>query len=343
MNRKTARALGWIALSAVLLAALAAVGLPLFIRYKINSGMAQMTKGYAGHVEDVSIAWLDGTMSAHRLRIERPGRQVGAPFLLVREIQMNVLWREASKPRLGLRFLEPILNFIDAPGEANDQKGPGFTLAKLREKLPLDLGAVELENLEIHFRNFHAKPAVDTYVQNVHASAAPLDRCIQEPPVGCEAKARLEGLLMRDGKLRADINFAYDKAFALNARALLEGLTLKDLNPLLLRYADVDVQEGSLSLKSRARVDGATYRVVLNPSLKDAKVVGGNEDETKAGREIGLALAARFLERMGEDLSITLTGGPQRDLDWDITRRESNESGKAPTSKSPRAHASVAD
>jgi hypothetical protein len=341
---KSWRITGWVALSVLVLALLAWVGLPVIIRYQVNRGMADMKDGYVGHVEDVSIAWLDGRMSVHRLRIDRPGREVGAPFMLVKEIQMEVLWREASKPLLGMRFIEPVLNFIDAPGDANDQKGPGFTLAELRKKLPLDLGAMSIADLELHFRNFQAKPAVDTYIQNVNASAAPLDRCIQDPPVGCDAKAQLEGTLMRGGQLRAHADFAYDDAFTLGARASLRSLALKDLNPLLLKYADVDVQEGTLGADARIRVDGSNYRVVLDPSLKDAKVIGGEKHQTKAGRELGVALGARFVERMGDELSVILKGGSGKKMDWDITRRgERGEQGRNARDANQPAHAALVD
>lgn len=329
MNKAT-RIMGFLGLSVVVLVLFLWLGLPSIIRLTVNKSMATMKDGYVGHAEDVSIAWLSGRMSVHRLRIERPGREVGAPFMTVKEMQMEVLMRKASKPRIGLRLIEPVVNFIDAPGEANDQTGPEFTLAELREQLPLDLGAASIVDLELHFRNFHAKPAVDTYVHHVNAIAAPLDRCIQEPATGCDARAELDGVIMKDGRLRAHSNFKYDDSFTLGARALLRGLTLSDLNPLLLKYADVDVQEGSLGADARIRVDGSNYRIVLDPTLKDAKILGGDKHQTKAGRELGVALAARFLERKGDELSIILKGGPGKKMDWDIEPRTPEQASAGP-------------
>jgi len=282
-----------------------------------------MKNGYVGHAEQVSIDWLTPGVTLGGLRVERPKHALGAPFLVVQQLQVVILFRSLLEPRVGLRFVQPTVNLIDGPTPGAQQWGPPFTLENLRQKLPFDLGFLQLADLALHFRNFHARPQVDAYLHKVELTASPLDHCIKELPQDCHAVADLKGVMMSGAALRAEINMSYDLKFELDGSAHVRKVLVKQLNPLLIHYVKVDMQ-GDLDLKARLRMTGSRYHVTLLPDFEDLKVMGGERDKTAGGRELFLSMIAGIVERRDERWSIVIDGTKGKDdMTWELQRRPS--------------------
>jgi hypothetical protein len=321
MNQPLRRVL-WVVFACVLLAGLVVIGLPPLIRSRINAGLADMQEGYVGHVDLVSIDWLTPGVTLHELRIERPQHKPGAPFMVVKRLEVAILFRSLFEPRVGLRFVEPVMTFIDARKPAQQQWGPPFNPANLREKLPFDLGAVQIADMEVHFRNFEARPKIDAYVHKVQVTASPLDNCIKNHPQGCDARADIKGRLMAGAGLRGQVQMSYDLKFLLDGFANLRNLTLSQLNPVLTRYAELDIQRGSLDLNMRMR--GPRYHFTLLPDVENLDLLGGERDKTRPGRELMLGMLSGMIERRAERWSIMIDGTKGKDdLKWDLQRRPS--------------------
>ncbi len=321
MNKVWHRTL-WLLLAGCVLAGLLIVGLPRLIRNQINAGLADMKEGYVGHVEDVSIDWLAPGVTLHELRVERPKHKVGAPFLVVQRLEVSIPFRSLLEPRIGLRFVAPVLSFVNGRTPAEQQWGPPFTLENLREKLPFDLGFVQLADMEAHLRDFGARPPVDAYVQKVLLTASPMDHCIKALPQGCDAKVKLEGTLFASASLRAQGKLTYDRKFAFDGQASVRKLVLKQLNPLLIQYAELDVEKGTLDLDARVRMRGPRYHATLLPDFENLEIMGGDRDKTRAGRELMAAMFSRMIERRDERWSIVIDGVKGRDnMKWDLQRR----------------------
>jgi hypothetical protein len=296
--------------------------LPPLLRGRINAGLANMKDGYAGHVQDVSVQWLEPGVTLHELRVERPRHKVGAPFLVVQRLEVEIVLDKLFDPRIGLRFVDGHVSFVDGPTRADQQWGPSFTLRDLREKLPFDLRFVQLANTEVHLRNFHARPPLDAYVHNVELTIAPLDRCIQDPPQGCHARATLRSTLMAGASLRAQLAFRHDDAFALDGSGQIRRLILTQVNPTLIHYAKLDIQEGDLDLDVRLRMRGRRYHFTLLPDFERVRIMGGERDKTYAGREMLAAMVAGIVVRHDEGWSIVIDGTQGRgDAAWKLERR----------------------
>lgn len=322
MKHAALRRTGWIlGVSALLALGIGWAAGPL-ICAQINKGLADMKEGYVGHVEAVSVDWLVPGVTLHELRVERPKHKVGVPFLTVERLEVEVLFRSWHEPRIGLRFVGPVVSFVDAPRRIDQQWGPPFTLANLREKLPFDLGYAQLTDMQLHFRNFHSKPPVDSYLQKVSLTASPLDRCIQVDSRGCKAQVDLDATLMATGKLRAHATLLDDGRFSVRADAHVRRVQLPQLNPVLIRYAEVDIQKGRLDLDLTAQLTGAHYRLTLLPDFDELSVLGGQAEHTNKGRKLLLALIAGVVERRDEDWRIVIEGDRGRDnLDWKLKPR----------------------
>ncbi len=319
---KALRVTAWVLTSIVAIVVVVVVGLPPLLRSRINAGLANMKDGYAGHVEDVSIEWLKPGITLYELRVERPRHKVGAPFLVVQRLEVEIVLDKLFDPRIGLRFVDGHVSFVDGPTPADQQWGPSFTLKDLREKLPFDLRFVQLVHTEVHLRNFHARPPLDAYVHNVELMIAPLDRCIQDPAKGCNARATLRSTLMAGASMRTQVAFRHDDGFALDASGQVRKLILTQLNPVLIHYAKVDVQEGDLDLDVRLRMRGGRYHFTLLPDFERVRVMGGDRDKTHAGREVLAAMVAGIVVRHDERWSIVIDGTQGRgDASWKLKRR----------------------
>ncbi len=322
MTRRSKKAI--VAVAATLLVALivGVAALPSLIRWKINSGLADMGEGYRGQVRDVDFDLLGGTVIVKGFEIERPKPSAGAPFLTVDEIRGGAVFRDGGEPKLALTFVSPVVNIVDAEGKARDQLGPPFTLQKLREQLPLDLGEVHLRDMEIHLRRFSADPPVDAYVQALRVDASPLDHCIQASPAGCDAEIEASGRIMKTSKLRMRARLDGEHGRTLQGALHVRALRLPELEPLLIQYAALSFERGDLDLDATFSVGEQRYALELRPSLHDAEVVGDRSEDERVGVELLTGLITGVLERRSGDLEIAIEGGSGRELEWEIRSNE---------------------
>jgi hypothetical protein len=286
------------------------VAAPFIVARVVRGSLSDMGGGYRGDVDSVELSLLSGEVALINLTVRKENGRVPVPFMQVPRFVVGVV-RDGGALYTRLTAVSAQLNWVDARAKAEQQWGPKFDLAQLREQLPLDLNEVRFIDGEAHLRNFEADPPVDVYVNHIDARWSHLAGCLPPGSTTCESGFRLDARIMKGAKLHAEGHFDRHHGADLDATARVVALKPAQLNPLLLRYAEVDVQQGTLDLDAHYHVRRATQRLTLIPLLEDLKIVGSEGGRTALLRELAAGAAAGFFERRKGEKAIAYhaTGG----------------------------------
>jgi hypothetical protein len=291
---------------------------PWLIARRVESQLADMGEGYRGSFDAIELRALSAEIAIVGLRVERVKPRIETPFLEARELVIGIV-RNGTRLHTVLRAEAPTINWIDARNDALDQWGPPFELAKFREDLPFDLTDVKLRDATLHLRAFDADPEVDVYLKEANVHWRDLAGCL--PPGGPGCRSELTGRATAVGNARLTLRGSFDRKpeshFVVEGK--LTDLAAKALSPLLLRYAKLDVTGGSLDLEARYALRGRRYTGLFVPRLHDLEVMGGDRQQTRFGRELGLAMVAGYFERRRGEKAIRIEGTKGKDdFDYEV-------------------------
>lgn len=289
-----------------LLAAVGWLAAPSLIARKVREQLATLPGGYAGDIEGVDVRLFAGEVALLGMRIEKEHPRIPAAFLHADELVIGFVL-DGLRLRNTLRVVRPVVNLVDGKTPAQDQWGPTFKLETLRERLPFELHAAAIEDGQIHLREFQAKPPVDAYVSRLDVRWSDLDHCLPPGTSACHSRVRVRGRVMGDATLAFAGRFERTPQSTLSILGSLRGLKAKQLSPVLLRYAKVDIQDGKADFDLRYHRTGDRYSALIVPKLDDLEITGGDRD-TRMGREMALALAAGWFERRRGEKAVRLHG-----------------------------------
>jgi len=286
---------------------------PTFVEQRVRRQLSDMGDGYVGSVDDVRIDLLAGEVAIVGMRVERKNPRVQTPFMQIGALVIGLAF-DGLSPRTRLRFESPEVNLVDSDNDARDLWGPPFELESLRDELPFELSSVNISDGEVHWRVFDADPAVDTYVSHIDLRWTDLAGCIPPGDTRCDSHLHATGQPMATSRVEVLGGITRTSgASRVRLSGSLRKLRAEDLTPLLLKYADVDLRSGTLGLDLDYESTGARYHGSLVPQLEDLRVLGGRDDLSRLGRELGLAFvvlrfthartpqALRFHGTQGED------------------------------------------
>lgn len=309
MNTRSHRPLRWLlwsGLAVCLLVSLAWLAAPGLIARKMRKELASLPDGYAGDIESAELRLFAGEVVMRGMRIEKQHPHIPAPFLRADEVVLGFV-RDGLRLRNTLRVVRPVISLVDGKTPAQDQFGPDYKLETFREKLPFELSEFRLEDAEVHLREFQADPPVDAYLSHLDLRWSELEFCLPPGATTCHSQLRIRGRFMGGASVVAAGTFERrpEETFALTGT--LRNLAAKQLSPLLLRYAKIDIQKGKVDLDLRYRRQGDRYSAVIVPKLDDIEVIGGDHD-TKFGREMALAVTAGWFERRRGEKALRVRG-----------------------------------
>lgn len=296
------RSRAWIAVLAVIIAALIfRIMLPHIILNYVNRTLNEM-EGYSGSVEDIDVHLWRGAYAIEGLTLEKTDGKIPVPFIDVARIELSIQWSELLQGALvgDIAFFEPELNFVKGPtNETSQTELPESWIEVTEELFPFSINRLDAMNGTIHYRDFHSDPQIDIFLDKAYLHAANLtnSRSVSQSKF---ATIRLynkpaEG----DPELKIFVEldtFAAEPAF--DMRFALNDLALTRLNDFLRAYGNFDVESGTFTLYSEISADEGSFQGYVKPLFKNLQVVSWREDKNplELAWEAMVGAAAKILE-----------------------------------------------
>lgn len=251
------------------------LALPGIVRWYVNRALRQ-SELYQGSIGDVDIHLWRGAYSVDALKMVKTTGNVAVPFLEIERLDLAIQWSALLSGKIVGRMVmqRPMLNFVDAEENANEQTGEGPWLQIVSDLFPFAINSAEVRDGRIAFRAFHTDPPVDVYLEQVNGSVTNLGN-IHDDVTPLFATVDAKALAMDDAELELDMTLdplAYRPTFRLALRLL--GLDVKKLNSLTRAYGEFDFEHGWLDLvieldAKSGRVDGYVKPLFRNLRIFD--------------------------------------------------------------------------
>lgn len=263
------------------------IALPYIVLRIVNQKLTEI-KDYRGHVNDIDIALIRGAYKIEGLDLKKTSGKIPVPFFAIDVIDLSVEWKQLFKGAVvgEIVGIRPVINFVKGPTEATSQtKIDKSWVDVVDELMPLKLNRVEIQNGEVHYRDYHSTPKVDIVATRLNALAENLsntnnDRNALPSPITASA-AVYNGEMKFNMKLNA---LNAQPTFDMNAE--LTTLDLVKLNDFLRAYGNFDVQKGRISIYTEAAAKDGRIKGYAKPIIKDMKVVDWKKEEESLGRKV---------------------------------------------------------
>ena len=237
-------------LSLILLASIARLMLPSYVRWYVNRTLDK-SPIYQGTIGDIDIRLLNGGYIIHDVEINKTTGNVPVPFFSAKKIDLHLEWSALLHGKLvgQIAMVQPQLNFVDAPNDSSSQSGSqGPWLEMIRDLFPFTINSCVIHNGEIHLRVFDANPPVDVSLNQLEAAIDNLSNIHNDvQPLITTVEA--SGLAMDTGKFEFHMKlnpFSYNPSFELALRVV--GLDVTEINALSRAYGKFDFKHGIFDL-----------------------------------------------------------------------------------------------
>ncbi len=237
-------------LSLILLASIARLMLPSYVRWYVNRTLDK-SPVYQGTIGDIDIHLLNGGYIIHDIEINKTTGNVPVPFFSAKKIDLHLEWASLLHGKLvgQIAMIQPQLNFVDASNESSSQSGSqGPWLEMIRDLFPFKINSCILHNGEIHLRAYDATPPVDVSLNHLEAAIDNLSN-IHDDVQPLITTVEASGLAMDTGKFEFHMKldpFSYKPTFELALRVV--GLDVTEINALSRAYGKFDFKHGFFDL-----------------------------------------------------------------------------------------------
>jgi hypothetical protein len=258
------------------------IALPYILLRLVNKELTHIP-GYTGHVDDIDVALIRGAYKIKTIKLEKKGGKIQVPFFSADLADLSLQWKALFHGRIVGKILveHPILNFVKGPTEATSQtKIDSSWTVVVKKLMPLKLNKFEINDGEIHYRDFHSKPEFDIFTKKVHILAENLsnaDKNKEVLPSTITATADVYG-----GKVSASMKMdALARTPTFDGKAKLEGLNLANLNNFIDAFAKFDIKSGEISIYTEAAAKDGKITGYTKPIIKNLKVLNWEKDKEK--------------------------------------------------------------
>jgi hypothetical protein len=280
----------WITAVLVVLAILVAARavLPWMLESYVNRQLASM-ESYTGGVEDIDVALIASSYTAHQLRLDKRNGEVAQPFLVAESVNFNFDWSALLHGELvgEIRVVRPVLDFVDGRSEAEDQFGAGPDWVELVDRLiPFRINNFDIEDgtLSLYRTGEDGENArlVSLHSAELHARDFTNIRETDEPVF---ATLTLDGVVQEEGKLHlfTELDPLSDPP-VLTLDAEIIDLPLTELNPLLRSYANLDAEAGLVEIFLEFASKEGTFEGYVKPLIRDADILRLDEKGSFFGK-----------------------------------------------------------
>jgi len=287
-----------VAFGFVLLIISARVAAPYVIERVVNDKLRDLD-GYTGHIDDVDLNLWRGAYEVEGIVIEKTGGKVPVPFLAIERLDLGVSWSALLDGSVvaTVALFRPQVNFVKGPTKATSQSGADADWQKtLTELVPLRIDRFVVVDGEVHYRDFHAKPRVDVMIDHLNVKVSNLTNS-KELSTTRVAQLTARANVMRSGKLAVDGDidpFTKKPTFKLKTR--LDDLQLRQLNPFLKAYVNIDVNKGRVSVYSDLVSRNGAFKGYVKPLIEDLDVLDWKREDERPIEKMWEALVGGVAE-----------------------------------------------
>lgn len=256
------------------------IALPYILLRYVNKQLT-MIDGYNGHVDDIDVALYRGAYTIKRINLDKTGGKIPVPFFSAPIIDISVEWQSLFQGRIvaEIEVDKPTLNFVKGPTKQTDQTSIDNDWTKVVDNLlPIKLNRFQVNNGEVHYRDFHSFPNVNIEATDLDILAENLNNAKHKKdalpsPVAATASV-YNARVTLDLKINPISNIP---VFDMNAR--LSPVKLTRMNDFLQAYGNFDAEKGTISMYCEAATKEKVLTGYVKPVIKDLQVVNWKEDK----------------------------------------------------------------
>ncbi|WP_420147991.1 DUF748 domain-containing protein [Spirosoma sp.] len=276
-----------ILIALVILLVIARLLLPYFVLRYVNKTLADMGD-YTGHVEDIDIHLIRGAYQIDDLRIRKVNGKIKKPFLFIPKTDLSIEWKALFKGKLvsEVECYEPEINFAFSDSEAQSQTGSEVDwTAYLKKLLPISINRFAVINGKVNLTSLITQPRADLSLQRFQGEVRNI-RNVEDKTTKLPSPVTASGDVPGyGGTMNFNANMNLLKVVPdLDYNLRFSGLQLVKLNPLAREYANLDFEQGTVSVYSEMAMLDGKLNGYIKPLTKSMKIFKLNEHE---GRSVG--------------------------------------------------------
>jgi len=259
--------------------------LPIAIERYANKTLDSL-EGYSGHIEDVDLSLIRGAYTIEGVQIVKTGGKVPAPFFSAREIDLSIEWGALLDGAIvsEIDVYAPKINFVASPTKdernaSEEQVEPADNWTDVvKELTPFSINRFAIHDGAVHYRDFGSDPKVNVYVQDLTATARNLTNS-EDRSGSLVATFEGKALAMSSGKVKFSGKVdPYAEQPTFDAAIRLDNLDLRQLNPYLRAYTNVDVEKGLFSVDGEFAASEGQFRGYIKPFIDQLDVLRWKEE-----------------------------------------------------------------
>jgi hypothetical protein len=272
----------WIIFGSIILAlVIFRLFLPTIVLHYVNKKLQEIP-GYTGHVNDIDISLYRGAYQIIELDLKKTGGKVPVPFFSTNVMDISLEWAAIFKGKIvgEVKFLHPVLNFVEGPTKEQSQTKIDRTWKEVVDELvPWRINKLVFTDGQIHYLNTKKSPNFDLYLTNFNGIAQNLSNVNDSAkalPASAEATANAYG----NGKFKMTMNldpFNSNPTFDLNAE--ITAVQLPKLNDFLKASANVDAEKGTFSIFTEIAAKNGTFKGYVKPVIKDLDLIDWQKEK----------------------------------------------------------------
>jgi hypothetical protein len=284
----------WILLIVLVVLVAFRIALPTIVKSYVNKTLADIP-GYPGYIDDVDMDLWRGAYVIKDLNIEKVDAKIPVPFFSSKKIDLSIEWAALLQGSLlgKIKFIDPKNSFVQGPTEVESQNGGGTNFIETLKKLfPVKINRFDVQNGEVHFRNFHSNPKVDIHLDSLflHASNLTNSKSLSKTLV---ASVDARGKVMGTGRLKGHLDidpYAAQPTFKLDCQ--VEQVELTTMNNFFDAYGSIDVKSGVFQMYSEVAAADGKFTGYVKPLFKDMIILDVSKDAKNPLKLIWQALVA---------------------------------------------------
>lgn len=272
--------------------------LPIAVQRYVNRTLDRVPE-YGGEIGDVDLALIRGAYTIDNMRIVKTSGNIAEPLFRAETVDLSIEWRALLEGKFvgEIQMQSPELNFVNAPTAKQSQLAVDAEwLQAVKDLFPLRINSFKARDGKIHYRDPHRSPKVNVTLMNVSLTGRNFSNT-RSAAEGLVATISGSGVVEGDSTVEVNVKLAPaedEPTFSLDGS--LRNLQLVKLNDFLRAYANIDAEDGTLSIDTELAAKEGDFRGYLKPLIQDAELLSLEDDADGPIQLLWESLVSLFAE-----------------------------------------------